>query len=75
MLYLNIQNSVTYPYTKTYYRNTNNPIYNCIQKIKYLEIILSKVLKDLCMETFKAHMKEMFKRQKETYFIFIDWKN
>ena len=61
---MNIQNSVNYPYTKTNYRNTNNYVYNCTPKIKYLEINLSKVFKEQCMKTFKTLMKEMFKRHK-----------
>ena len=42
---------------------------------KYLEINLSWVLKDLCMKTSKTIMKEIFKDTRETYFVFIDWKN
>ena len=53
---------------QAHYRNTNNPIYSCIKKIKYIEINLSKVLKDLCMKTFKTLMKEMFKRDKRSIF-------
>ena len=56
------------PIHQTHYRNTNYPIYNCIKKIKYVEINLSKVLKDLCMKTFKTLMKEMFKRDKRSIF-------
>ena len=41
------------------------------QNIKYLEIYLSKVLKDLCMKTFKAHMKEMFKRHKRKHISYL----
>ena len=41
------------------------------QKIKYLEIYLSKVLKDLCMKTFKAHMKEMFKRHERKHISYL----
>ena len=55
----------------TNYRNRNNPIYNCIKKIKYLEISLSKVLKYLCMKTFKTHMKEIFKRHKRKHILYL----
>ena len=52
-------------------RNRNNPIYNCIKKIKYLEISLSKVLKYLCMKTFKTLMKEIFKRHKRKHILYL----
>ena len=38
------------------------------QKIKYLEIYLSKVLKDLCIKTFKALMKKSLKDTKGNIF-------
>ena len=34
-----------------------------LKKPLSVEINLSKVLKDLCMKTFKTLMKEMFKRE------------
>ena len=57
------------PHTKTNYRNTNNPIYNCIKK--YIEINSSKVLKDLCMKTFKRCMKEIFIRHKRKHISYL----
>ena len=41
------------------------------ENIKYLEIYLNKVLKDICMKTFKAHMKEMFKRHKRKHISYL----
>ena len=36
-----------------------NPAYNCIKKIKYLVISLTKEVKDLYYESFKTLMKEI----------------
>ena len=48
----------------------NNSTYNCI-KIKYLEINLSKVLKDLGTKIFKTLMKEIFKRPKRKHVSYL----
>ena len=37
----------------------NHPIYNCIKRIKYLGINLTKEVKDLYIENYKSLIKEI----------------
>ena len=56
-----------------------NPIYNSIKTIKYLEIDLTKEVKDLYTENYKRLMKECqlylkSKTNKKTYLYLFIWK-
>ena len=40
-------------------REINNPMCNCIKRIKYLRVNLTKEMKDLYLEHYKILMKEI----------------
>jgi len=40
-------------------KKENNPTYNCIKKIKYLRVNLTKEVKNLYIENYKTLMKEI----------------
>ena len=71
---INIQKCIAYLYTDNYQedKEENNPILNCIKKNKYLEINLTKEVKDIYSENYKTLMKEFGNNTKKwKYFIII----